>query len=168
MMASQDDKTLLMKQCRKYFNAIDTNGDGKLSPNEFSAMCKEIGCSSEMIALKRSYKKADKDCDGAITFAEFMKAFATNDGMIEQSGSGIKQHNSATDNDLDDKDQLVTRIRRYFQEIDSDGSSMLDPNEFAGMLDKIGVHMKQKELMKVYRKADSNGDVPKSRQQWRW
>ena len=53
---------------------------------------------------------------------------------------------------------VFRQIREYFYEIDSDGSGKLDPTEFSEMLDKIGVQVEKLEMMKIYKRADVNGD----------
>ena len=75
-MSAEREKAELMKQCRKYFSTLDTNGDGKMDSREFSAMCKEAGACSDLESLKRCYKKADHNGDGLVSFNEFMEAFA--------------------------------------------------------------------------------------------
>ena len=63
---------------------------------------------------------------------------------------------SKTDNH--NPDHILKEIRQYFHELDVDGSGKLGPNEFSQMLEKIGVRLEQQELMRIYRKADENGD----------
>ena len=91
-MSSQDEKAEVLKECRRYFSEIDSNGDGKINPVEFSAMCKNIGCSTDLATLKQSYKKADRNGDGAVSFVEFMDAFANNN--INNSNNNNSNNNN--------------------------------------------------------------------------
>ena len=153
-MASGMGKDELMIQCRRYFKTIDTNGDGKLNRVEFQNMCSELICSADVTGLEGAYKKADKNGDGVVSFVEFMDAYANSQEDVK-TANAVKLRQKICSGDTDD---LTNQIRQYFREIDSDGSGKLDPNEFSKMLRKLGVELDQNELMKIYKKADSNGD----------
>ena len=156
-MASQNDKCAIMKECRKYFSKIDHNGDGRLNRDEFAAMCEEIGCLCEISALEKSYKKADKNSDGSVTFNEFLEAFSNCNDEVKPKMR--RRQNQKTESFGDEgRDEVLKRIRKHFKEIDSDENGKLDLIEFSRMLKKIGVSLKQNELERIYKKADSNGD----------
>ena len=101
-MSSQDEKAEVLKECRRYFSEIDSNGDGKINPVEFSAMCKNIGCSTDLATLKQSYKKADRNGDGAVSFVEFMDAFTNNINNNNNSNNNNNNNNSNTSNNFND------------------------------------------------------------------
>ena len=97
-MSSQDEKAEVLKECRRYFSEIDSNGDGKINPVEFSAMCKNIGCSTDLATLKQSYKKADRNGDGAVSFVEFMDAFANNNINNNNNNNNNNSNNNNSNN----------------------------------------------------------------------
>lgn len=63
------------KELRKVFQAIDVNGDGKLSKEEiFTYYCKEMGEEAAEEEARRIIDAVDSDHSGFIDYTEFIKA----------------------------------------------------------------------------------------------
>ena len=65
-----------IRECRQFFQDVDENGDGVLSPQEFTKMLENMGMNLEARDIQKAYARTDKNSDGEVTFREFLNAYA--------------------------------------------------------------------------------------------
>ena len=100
------------KELRKIFQAMDANGDGKLSKEElFSYYSKEMGDQQAEEEVLRIMNEVDTDNSGFVDYTEFLKAALDSKNM-----------NSAD------------YLKRAFDVFDSDGSGSISAAELKKML----------------------------------
>jgi Ca2+-binding EF-hand superfamily protein len=59
---------------RSLFNQFDKNGNGKLDLGEFEAALGSCGLFPSVTDLKKLHQYYDVDCDGCISYNEFLNA----------------------------------------------------------------------------------------------
>jgi calcium-dependent protein kinase len=134
---------------RASFEAIDTNGDGKLSREELLQQFRATMNSDEaQIAVDGILKELDKNQSGEIDYSEFLGAcMSTNNvkskanlsqafKMFDQDGSG-----SITVNEikalLGDKNHIEESVwRDLVSEVDQNGDGVIDLKEFINIMTK--------------------------------
>ena len=77
-------------ECCKYFWSSDKDGDGKLSPYEFSELLGTLGMKVNNRDLYKAFKVADADADGLISFNEFSTAYLNKNAFQIVSPGQIK------------------------------------------------------------------------------
>ena len=124
---------------------MDLNGDGDIQTSEMEQMLMEEKIKLRISAkeIKALMKELDKDGDGTIDIEEF----------LDKVGSGSKR-------DVIHK-ALVRRsgIRRAFKKYDKDENGYITIDEFRRVVeDKYSSKVSSKELSKLMKAADRNGD----------
>ena len=124
---------------------MDLDGDGDIQTTEMESMLMQEKIKLRMSEkeIKKLLKDLDKDGDGTIDVAEF----------LEKVGSGSKR-------DVIHK-ALVKRsgIRKAFEKYDKDGNGFITSDEFTKVVeDKYGSKLTSKEMRKLLKEADLNGD----------
>jgi calcium-dependent protein kinase len=141
-MMSQED----MNRLAETFQAIDVNGDGKLSREELVYMYREtVGEVAAEEEVKKIMENADTDGNGYIDFTEFMKAnldrtkhlcldnLKTAFQTFDQDGNGtisLDELKSTLQSDLESDFEL----RELIREVDLDGDGEISWKEFATAL----------------------------------
>ena len=125
--------------------ALDLDGDGDIQTSEMESMLMEEKIKLRMSEkqIKKLLKELDQDGDGTIDITEF----------LDKVGSGSKR-------DVIHK-ALVKRsgIRKAFEKYDKDGNGFITSDEFRKVVeDKYGSKLSSKEVKKLMKEADINGD----------
>ena len=129
-MMSQAD----MNHMAETFQAIDVNGDGKLSREELLSMYREtVGEASADEEVEKILENADTDGNGYIDFTEFMKA------SLDRT-----------------KHLCLDNLRTAFQTFDQDGNGTISLEELKSTLHSDGES--DLELKELIREVDLDGD----------
>jgi hypothetical protein len=128
----------------KFMESFDSNGDGKVTLDEFNT------------ASADRFKKMDKNADGRLTEEEFSTYVQA---RREQRRLERFKTVDADNNGSVSKDEYLAaqrqRAERRFARMDRDGNGMLDAEEYA---QKRGHHDKKGHGKYIFTKLDANSD----------
>ena len=120
-----------IEKLNKNFQAIDENGDGKLTLNEIkSAVAKNKGIFMENV--EEIFKSIDTDNSGCIEYTEFISASLDKSMYLQEE-----------------------KLREAFNMFDTDKSGSIEVGEIARIL---GMDKNSKEMVKMLDKYDTNKD----------
>ncbi|PIN19200.1 Calmodulin and related proteins (EF-Hand superfamily) [Handroanthus impetiginosus] len=123
-----------IEELKTIFNKFDTNGDGKISLEEYKQALKIIGGATTKNEAAQAFRAADADGDGFIEFEEFSKVFST-DGGVKSS-----------------------EIEESFKAFDADGDGKISAEELMGVLRRMGEKCSLEGCKKMIRGVDRDGD----------
>eukprot|EP00940_MAST-03C_sp_MAST-3C-sp2_P000541 g541.t1 len=146
------DELYTRKRLKRQFREMDRNGDGKLSPREFSRTFEKLGWEISRSLLNKVLDRLDSDGDGRISFAEFMEHLEGEDAYA-------------------DADRLVTKLRdrilekaqkcslkRCFDDIDEDNDGKVSDDEFYDGIREYGCHFTSAERRRLWDRFDLSED----------
>ena len=115
--------------------------------------------------LKTIFNKIDHDGSGAISLTEFKQACARlSISITEEDMSDFSRSDTSGDAEVNFSEFCrfyVQRLRRVFDELDTDGSGEIEEGEIADAFVKVGVHVTEREVRSLLTDVDldKNGSV---------
>lgn len=149
MGVSKDDmKRRMLKKfgnAEKALKAIDKDGDGKVSEEEFLAAAKDMNIPEDL--AKEIFKDLEKANGGELTTDEFMKEFGADADDLKER---LAEEFDSADN--------------AFDSMDADGNGEVSKEEFLAGAEKMG--LSKAEAEKIFEKADKDGNGSLSRDEF--
>ncbi|GMH97812.1 hypothetical protein TrST_g7069 [Triparma strigata] len=176
-MTGSEMKELVKKQLKKLarsgdkpnvkrvFARLDIDGSDYVSKREFKKACEDMGFDFDSSQMKSFLKKFDKKDNGKIYYSGFVK-------MAGGGADDDDSDDSAAEVDVDDLALMVRKelkrltkssrgppkVRRKFEEMDSNGSGKISKREFKSALRDMGFKFKTDEMDRLIDYLDSDGD----------
>jgi len=123
------------KNLRKVFQALDANGDGKLSKEELVNGYEQVcGVSVSMDELTKAFDAIDMDKSGAIDYNEFLVATLSEKKILSHAN-----------------------IKEAFDMMDKDGSGAISVDEIKTLL-SVGQSVPDEVFKAIVKEVDTNGD----------
>ncbi|ERN11448.1 hypothetical protein AMTRI_Chr03g137980 [Amborella trichopoda] len=117
------------------FRYFDTDGDGKISPQELGHCLQKMGENFSDFQLKELVTGTDSDGDGLLDFGDFFRLIDTE--KEEDKGRGL---------------------REAFVMYEMEGLGIITPKSLKRMLSKLGEHRSIEECTTMIQHYDINGD----------
>lgn len=124
-----------MDELKRVFDRFDSNGDGKISPDEYKAFLRSLGKSKFLTReVQKIFEVADSDGDGSIDFTEFVE--------VQRKEGGSRSRD----------------LQNAFQVFDRDGDGKICAEEVFELLQKLGDRCSLQDCRKMVKARDVNGD----------
>ncbi|KAK6924069.1 EF-hand domain [Dillenia turbinata] len=123
-----------VEEMKKVFSKFDSNGDGKISQEEYKAALRALGKGNVDNEAAKAFEVADTDGDGFIDFNEFME--------LHNKEGGIK----------------CSDIQSAFKAFDVNGDGKISAEEMVEVMRMIGERCNLESCKKMVRGVDSDGD----------
>ncbi|KAL0430292.1 UNVERIFIED_CONTAM: Calmodulin-like protein 30 [Sesamum radiatum] len=131
-------RSSIQDETRRIFDKFDTNGDGKISLEEYKQALKVLGggatTTTTTAEAAKSFRVADADGDGFIDLEEFSKVYSSDVGA--KSGD----------------------IQAAFRVFDSDGDGKISAEELMEVLKRMGERCSLEGCKRMIRGVDGDGD----------
>jgi len=148
---------------KEAFDAMDADGDGQVTPDEFIDACGKLDPPIPKEAAIPLFKQLDKDDSGAITPEEYYDAVGPADGFVAQPG----------DPDYVTIPELKKRSKEKhgtpeaaFKAMDKDGDGEVTEEEFVAYCKQLEPPMTESEAIPLFRELDANGNDAISPAEW--
>lgn len=102
----------------RLFNETDADSNGVLDMREIKMLCRKLGDRMSKAALREAFDRMDPDMTGEVGFDAFLRWRKLKMDMYRRD--------------------LRANVRQVFEMVDESGDGVLDMNECATMMDKIG------------------------------
>jgi len=144
---------LLERYLAKLFSVADTNGDGVLQPTELSRLLELSGFNLTPQQVAEVIDNADVNHDGVISYEEFVPIAAEILQARAQAGAPAMPNL---------QDVPAPMLERYFKKLfaiaDTNGDGVLQPHEFASLLELSGFSFTPSQIEDLMSQADVNRD----------
>ncbi|SEM98137.1 Ca2+-binding protein, EF-hand superfamily [Roseovarius tolerans] len=117
------------------FEELDTDGDGKITPEEMSGH------------MQSRFDGADTDGDGALSRDELVARMMERraERMGNYADHMIERHDANADGKLSMDEMRADRQGKMFKRVDADGDGAISADEFAKMREMRGKHHGMKQ-----------------------
>ena len=129
------------------FQAFDRDGDGTISPMEFSDGLRALNVNLSPTKIQDIVSVMDKDRNGNIDYREFARQF----GGSSQGSSQLVSELTAVFR------QHGVNLDTAFQAFDRDGDGTIDPQEFRTGLNQLGLRLSNQQIEDTIRMMDPSG-----------
>ncbi|XP_072960256.1 probable calcium-binding protein CML15 [Typha angustifolia] len=140
VVSSQDSE----EEMERVFNKFDSNGDGRISRSELSAIFESLGKPATEEEVERMMREADADGDGFISLEEFadLNAGAAGEKDLRDAFSvfDLDRNGSISADELArvlrglGEGASVAQCRRMIDGVDRDGDGLVSFEEFKVMM----------------------------------
>ena len=130
------DEALTDEEAVKEFQTMDANGGGVVLFEEFCAWIakRQLGVAAPLDEATKLFDKAKAKARKKQNVFEYLRiCFRTN---LELNG------------------ESVSDTRKLFSSLDTDGSGALDPEEFSGAMEQLGISLSDAQSNQVFSKMD--------------
>ena len=129
------------------FQAFDRDGDGTISPMEFSDGLRALNVNLSPTKIQDIVSVMDKDRNGNIDYQEFARQF----GGSSQGSSQLVSELTAVFR------QHGVNLDTAFQAFDRNGDGTIDPQEFRTGLNQLGLRLSNQQIEDTIRMMDPSG-----------
>lgn len=150
---------------RAVFEKYDYSGDGELDPEEFHlmlrSMLKKLYPSARDVP-RDLFARADRSSDGKIDFEEFMQWYSMNSFAEKLLLNPEQQKMRDIARRWDAPIAEIEQVKRAFDSFDSDGSGLIDFEEFGHLLRKLlkvpaHAEVPENRLTAFWKEIDADG-----------
>lgn len=163
-------------QLRKTFKYFDRDGSGGIDFDEFQRAMEMMGFAFTDLQQLALFARYDESGSGEVDYGEFVEKVMENDFQAVSSGSrkalsalvsstflqqqGGEALENENDDDSVDEEELETfrhaEVKNLFQQVDRDGSNLIDKQEMSSLLSGLGADLPQSELDAGFAKIDTD------------
>ena len=130
------------------FQAFDRDGDGTISPMEFSDGLRALNVNLPPSKIQDIVSVMDKDRNGNIDYREFARQFGG--GSSQGSSQLIAELNTVFR-------QHGVNLDTAFQAFDRDGDGTISPQEFRSGMTQLGLRLSNQQIEDTIRMMDPSG-----------
>ncbi|CAK9082084.1 EF-hand calcium-binding domain-containing protein 6 (CAP-binding protein complex-interacting protein 1) (DJ-1-binding protein) (DJBP) [Durusdinium trenchii] len=151
--------------CRDLFESLDTNGDGRISLQEFIKGLGKLGINLDETLVDRMLaKRKDVVSDGFVKFRQFLSLISPEFWQLPLKRGKGEWNDRATavlcelKNVIESAQQKGINLQESFNLFDVDNNGLIDRKEFRSGLDKLGIHLSKEEtrmLMRMFEGSNS-------------
>jgi Ca2+-binding EF-hand superfamily protein len=142
----------------KALKAMDLDGDGKLSPEEFEKACAALDPPISAKDAKKLFSEMDKDGDGTVSSEEYYASVgAPGEFAPDATPKRVAPEKPVSQDDLKAKlGQAFKNGKEAFKAFDADGDGKLSLDEWKKRCADLGIPPGEAE--KLFKELDKNGD----------
>jgi len=148
---------------KKAYEAMDADGDGQVTPEEFIAACAKLDPPIDKAAALPLFEQLDKDDSGSITPEEYYDAVGPEEGFFPQPGD--PDYVSLPDLKKRAKAKYGTPEAAY-KAMDKDGDGEVTQAEFVAGCKNLEPPLTEAQAIPLFRELDANGDDGVSPAEW--
>ena len=115
---------------------FDKDGDGTVSTKELGAVMRSLGNNPTQEELEELIDDADRDGSGSADFGEFVEL------MIKREA----------------EKETIDDLKQVFRVFDKDGNGYVSTSEIKFVLNSVGLHFSDEEILEMVQEADIDGD----------
>eukprot|EP01052_Picozoa_sp_SAG31_P004618 SAG31_NODE_193_length_20735_cov_15.125509_2_plen_5371_part_00 len=124
------------------FSALDFDGDGSITHDEFRAGLRRLGIVLPTTTVEQLLKAFDADNDGEINYVEFLREFGTKPHQLHAML----------------KERGLSDMKQGFQALDKDGDGSISHEEFREGLQALGVSLPVNQIEQLIKTLDADLD----------
>merc|ERR1712066_886850 len=121
---------------KETFMMFDKDGDGTVSTKELGAVMRSLGNNPTIEELEELIDDADRDGSGSVDFKEFVEL------MIKRES----------------EKETIDDLKQVFRVFDKDGNGYVSTSEIKFVLNSVGLHFTDEEIVEMVQEADIDGD----------
>merc|ERR1712066_867921 len=121
---------------KETFMMFDKDGDGSVSTKELGAVMRSLGNNPTEEELEDMIDDADRDGSGSVDFQEFVEL------MVKREA----------------EKETIDDLKQVFRVFDKDGNGYVSTSEIKFVLNSVGLHFSDEEIVEMVQEADIDGD----------
>ena len=125
-----------LESFKETFMMFDKDGDGTVSTKELGAVMRSLGNNPTQEELEELIDDADRDGSGSVDFREFVEL------MIKREA----------------EKETIDDLKQVFRVFDKDGNGYVSTSEIKFVLNSVGLHFSDEEILEMVQEADIDGD----------